>query len=74
MLGFRPAKGPLICFLDSDDVFKPNKVARIVEIFASDPEMGWCFDRAHQFDDTTKEWFSWSANTQEVEKSMPAVS
>jgi glycosyltransferase involved in cell wall biosynthesis len=63
--GFLASKGPLICFLDSDDVFKPNKVARVVEIFTSDPEMGWCFDRAHQFDDTTKEWFSWSANTQE---------
>lgn len=63
--GFQASTGQLICFLDSDDVFEPHKVARIVEIFAGDSEIGWCFDRARQFKDTTREWFPWTANTQE---------
>ncbi|MFC5864167.1 glycosyltransferase family 2 protein [Acidicapsa dinghuensis] len=60
--GFQVSRGPLICFLDSDDIFEPHKVARIVEIFAGDSEIGWCFDRARHFEDTTKEWFPWTAN------------
>lgn len=63
--GFQSSKGQLICFLDSDDIFEPHKVARVVDIFASDPEIGWCFDRARHFDDATKEWFPWTANTHE---------
>jgi glycosyltransferase involved in cell wall biosynthesis len=63
--GFRASSGLLICFLDSDDVFEPHKVDRVVEIFSNDSEIGWCFDRARHFDDTTKQWFPWTPNTQE---------
>lgn len=41
--GFSISQGKIICFLDSDDVFLPNKVESVVEIFSSFPEAGWCF-------------------------------
>ncbi|RCJ25541.1 hypothetical protein A6770_27675 [Nostoc minutum NIES-26] len=41
--GFAASRGDLICFLDSDDIFLPNKVADIVRIFESNEEVGWCF-------------------------------
>ncbi len=41
--GFVVSKGDIICFLDSDDVFLPEKVAEIVNIFTEHPDIGWCF-------------------------------
>lgn len=32
--GFAASKGEIICFLDADDVFVPNKVSQIVDLFA----------------------------------------
>ncbi|MGQ4648016.1 glycosyltransferase [Lyngbya aestuarii] len=41
--GFAASKGEIICFLDSDDIFKPGKVTDIVNIFAENQDAGWCF-------------------------------
>ena len=41
--GFAVSKGDIICFLDSDDVFLPEKVAEIVDVFTEYPDIGWCF-------------------------------
>lgn len=41
--GFAQSKGEIICFLDSDDMFVPDKVEKIVKIFNSSEEIGWCF-------------------------------
>ena len=51
--GFAASKGDIICFLDSDDLFLPEKVSSIVRIFEDNPRCGWCFDRVHHFDDKT---------------------
>jgi glycosyltransferase involved in cell wall biosynthesis len=51
--GFEASSGEVICFLDSDDLFLPDKLARVVEIFSENPDFGWCFD--------TPEWFGGSA-------------
>jgi glycosyltransferase involved in cell wall biosynthesis len=51
--GFAAAKGDIICFLDADDLFKPGKVEHVVGILEENPNLGWCFDVAHQFDDGT---------------------
>jgi glycosyltransferase involved in cell wall biosynthesis len=51
--GFAASTGDIICLLDSDDLFAPAKVARIVEIFQQSPALGWCFDRVHEFDEDT---------------------
>ena len=41
--GFAASSGQIICFLDSDDFFHPEKVALIVKEFQADSEIGWCF-------------------------------
>lgn len=51
--GFEASSGDVVCFLDSDDLFLPDKVAHVVEIFNENPDFGWCFD--------TPEWFGGSA-------------
>ncbi|AFY32693.1 glycosyltransferase family 2 protein [Calothrix sp. PCC 7507] len=42
-VGFAASQGDIICFLDSDDVFIPEKVEHVVDIFAKFPDIGWCF-------------------------------
>jgi glycosyltransferase involved in cell wall biosynthesis len=56
--GFAASKGDVVCFLDSDDLFRPNKVSCVVQIFNDNPRAGWCFDTVHEFDDTTKDHYS----------------
>jgi serine acetyltransferase/glycosyltransferase involved in cell wall biosynthesis len=41
--GFAHSQGEIICFLDADDVFYPDKAAVMAEIFQAHPEIGWCF-------------------------------
>jgi glycosyltransferase involved in cell wall biosynthesis len=41
--GFLASRGDIICFLDSDDYFQPNKVQEIVWKFLELPEIGWIF-------------------------------
>ena len=41
--GFAASRGDIICFLDSDDIFLPEKVATVVEAFASSTDLDWCF-------------------------------
>jgi glycosyltransferase involved in cell wall biosynthesis len=47
--GFAASMGEVICFLDSDDLFEPEKVNRIVEILDRQPQAGWCFNRLRMF-------------------------
>jgi glycosyltransferase involved in cell wall biosynthesis len=48
--GYAVANGEIICFLDSDDVFVPTKVSRVVEALeASSRE--WCFHRLKWVDE-----------------------
>lgn len=42
-VGFAASRGEIICFLDADDLFVPEKVAEIVEIFNQHPQVDWCF-------------------------------
>jgi glycosyltransferase involved in cell wall biosynthesis len=51
--GFVASRGDIICFLDADDLFGPDKVARIVYLFEEHPEIGWCFERVCEFDHET---------------------
>ncbi|MGB3653465.1 MAG: glycosyltransferase, partial [Rivularia sp. (in: cyanobacteria)] len=52
--GFASSKGDIICFLDSDDIFLPNKVSRIVSIFESYKDIGWCFHSLQLINDSDK--------------------
>lgn len=39
--GVSASRGDVICFLDSDDVWLPAKVARVVDVFREHPEVEW---------------------------------
>jgi glycosyltransferase involved in cell wall biosynthesis len=41
--GFAAATGDVICLLDADDTFTPDKCKRVSEICSADPEVGWVF-------------------------------
>ncbi|NER50095.1 MAG: glycosyltransferase [Symploca sp. SIO1A3] len=41
--GFAASGGEIICFLDSDDLWKTDKVAEVVNTFVENPDIGWCF-------------------------------
>lgn len=41
--GFAASKGDIICFLDSDDIFKPEKIAEVAQVFVQHENIGWCF-------------------------------
>jgi hypothetical protein len=51
--GFANSQGEIVCFLDSDDIFAPGKVAHVVQILTDHPEIGWCWDIERKFDDAT---------------------
>ena len=48
--GIRAARGELIAFLDDDDVWLPEKLARQVERFRRRPQLGVCFSRYHDLE------------------------
>lgn len=48
--GIRAAKGDYLAFLDSDDLWFPNKLADQMETFAKSPKTLWCYSDAFFFD------------------------
>ncbi|HMG92741.1 MAG TPA: glycosyltransferase [Chryseolinea sp.] len=48
-MGMQRAKGDLIAFLDSDDLWKPNKLSFQLSLFKQDPDAGFIFGHAEQF-------------------------
>lgn len=58
-MGFAVASGEIVCLLDSDDYFKPEKVQHVVEILTGNPDLGWCFDIVRQFNHETRERYPW---------------
>jgi glycosyltransferase involved in cell wall biosynthesis len=51
--GFAVSQGDIICFLDSDDVFVPEKVTEIVKVFTDYPDIDWCFHSLKMIDKHT---------------------
>ncbi|PPS44227.1 glycosyltransferase [Chroococcidiopsis sp. TS-821] len=58
--GFKASRGEIICMLDADDVFIPEKVTKIVNIFHQFPDIGWCFHRLRFVDAKTGEYIKLS--------------
>ncbi len=52
--GFVKSKGNIICFLDADDLFFPNKISEVVKAFATYQKSGWCFHPVKIFNKTEK--------------------
>jgi glycosyltransferase involved in cell wall biosynthesis len=48
--GFELSSGDIICFLDSDDFFYPNKLEEIIRLFEKYPEAGWLFHELEYLD------------------------
>ncbi len=42
-VGFEHSRGEIVCFLDADDRFSPDKLKKVVDCFANSPEAEWCF-------------------------------
>jgi len=59
--GFAASEGEIICFLDSDDTFAPDKIAKIVEVFLGDDDLGWCFHSLILEDHQTKKFLGVNA-------------
>src|SRR5262245_46367261 len=59
-LGLSGARGKYVCFLDSDDVFLPGKIAREVAILKANPEAVVVCGAYHY-------WYSWTG----LEKDRP---
>jgi len=51
--GFAASQGEIICFLDSDDIFLPNKVAEVVIAFERHGDIGCCFHPLRLVDNDT---------------------
>ncbi|MFK8186109.1 MAG: glycosyltransferase family 2 protein [Phormidesmis sp.] len=41
--GFARSRGEIICFLDADDKFVPDKLAKVVDCLSTQPWAKWCF-------------------------------
>lgn len=41
--GYAASSGDVICLLDADDYFLPEKLARLGDIYARGADIGWCF-------------------------------
>jgi glycosyltransferase involved in cell wall biosynthesis len=52
--GFAASQGEIICFLDSDDVFVPDKVTEVVNVFMTHKDIGWCFHNQQWVDENTQ--------------------
>lgn len=40
--GFAASSGDIVCFLDADDFFTPEKVATLLDVYRRNPQIGWC--------------------------------
>lgn len=74
--GLAASRGDIICFLDSDDIFLPEKVTEIVNVFISHPEIGWCYHPLQLIDTNTgtvieiKNRYQWSSREYDLRASL----
>ena len=64
--GFAASTGDIVCFLDADDTFVPEKAARVVDALGDRSDLGWCFHPLKFVDEKLVE-----INTKESTKSDP---
>lgn len=61
--GFAASRGDIIFMLDSDDIFLPEKVAEVVNIFEQYQDIGWCFNRLRFVDAKTNTFIKLSSES-----------
>jgi glycosyltransferase involved in cell wall biosynthesis len=72
--GFAASNGEIVCFLDSDDIFLPDKVKEIVNIFTEHQDVEWCFHVLNFFGDNQHEFISndnlWSSRKYDLRSTI----
>lgn len=63
-LGIQHARGELIAFLDSDDVWLPSKLDRQVALLAENPEAAIVYG-------ATRLWYSWTGREEDRDRDRP---
>lgn len=70
--GFAASRGDIICFLDADDMFLPDKLQEVVEGFGEREDLDWCFHPLKFVDvretDIRKEYADYQISTEKAEK------
>ncbi|MBE9913438.1 glycosyltransferase [Paenibacillus donghaensis] len=64
--GIRLARGRYICFLDSDDLFLPDKIERQLEVFHKNPKIGLVHTGANVMSKAMDGWNLWYTYTPPV--------
>ena len=62
--GFEKSQGDIIACLDADDYFLPSKIAEVVAIYETHPEIGWCFNAIRMIDSHTETTIGYSIESQ----------
>jgi glycosyltransferase involved in cell wall biosynthesis len=52
-LGFAKSSGEIVCLLDADDYFRPDKLSHVADAFAREPTLGMVYHRLQQWDMNT---------------------
>ena len=50
--GFAASSGKVICLLDADDLFLPEKVSYVADLFQENPDIDWVFNQSARLDAT----------------------
>ena len=53
--GVRAARGEYVAFVDSDDVWRPDKLERQVAILVNSPGLAWVYSDTYVFDNKTRQ-------------------
>jgi glycosyltransferase involved in cell wall biosynthesis len=61
------ARGPLLCWLDQDDIWLPTKVAEQVGLMAARPEVGLVYTYFDAFDSAGGATIAWSDSRRDME-------
>lgn len=70
--GFAASKGEIICFLDADDAFLPEKVTEVVRLFNRFPKSNWVFHSLRQVNRGTNSTVDYTVQVSEGEQDMRA--
>jgi glycosyltransferase involved in cell wall biosynthesis len=65
-LGLERARGDLVAFLDSDDVWMPFKLAEQVAIMEKHPEAGMLYG-------STRYWYSWTGRERDLDRDFEPI-
>lgn len=71
-LAFSLTRGSLLCWMDSDDIWAADKVAKQAELLEARPEVGLVYSHFEAFDDATGEVLDWEVARTDLEGDLLA--